>query len=467
MKTWNQLFIRHGWLVEEKASNEFICIHERAENVAFLLECLNRAKVTYQYTNDLLILENQPVKESLWLEAVHYNYRGRTGAYWCRSEKEDVIIRHLDVYISGVVRQLNRLGFYTDMSCDGHGESPAFIYIQKGVNIDQLEELLRGLGVSKMRIREHDRFHDLKLSLPRIELLTIAENLSFIKKEWLDKGADFIQKQMFNRLLEELLSIPGASGDEGEVREFVMKQLTPYVDHMTIDPNGNILAEKIYRSGQGPVILLNAHLDTVEEIVPGRLIKKDGSVWSSSEGILGADDRAGVAVLLHTARQLAESSFSGKVKYIFTVKEEVGLVGARGVSDFFLWGTDAAIVVDRRGTGDIVTSCGGYIPFCDERYGQFIESVANVEGLSDWKCTAGGSSDTRIWAEHSIQSVNLSAGYRNEHTDEEFLDVAACYRVTKLIAGIFNRSRELRKVLRDIRQPARERVRVRAVRKDA
>ncbi|MFC0271789.1 hypothetical protein ACFFIX_10015 [Metabacillus herbersteinensis] len=72
------------------------------------------------------------------------------------------------------------------------------------------------------------------------------------------------------------------------------------------------------------------------------------------------------------------------------------------------------------------------------------------KGLVNWKCTAGGSSDTRIWEEHGIQSVNLSAGYSNEHTDSETLDVEACYEVTKLVDGFFGKSRELRGVLRGI-----------------
>ena len=68
-----------------------------------------------------------------------------------------------------------------------------------------------------------------------------------------------------------------------------------------------------------------------------------------------------------------EKHFSGKVKFIFTVEEEIGLGGARNVAAYFLWGLDAAIVIDCRGTGDIVISCGGSISFCDEAYGQLIE----------------------------------------------------------------------------------------------
>jgi tripeptide aminopeptidase len=256
--------------------------------------------------------------------------------------------------------------------------------------------------------------------------------------------------------LEELLMIPGASGNEGKVRDYVVEKLMPLVDHLTIDRTGNILAEKTYKTEHGPVILLNAHLDTVYEIEEDREIIKEGKVWSSSKGILGADDRAGVAVLLHIAEFLhLSSTFNGKVKFIFTVEEECGLVGANQVDDYFLWNTDAAIVVDRRGTGNIVTSCCGYIPFCHPLYGSFFKNVATSEGLNGWETTPGGSSDTRVWAMNGIESVNLSAGYFNEHTDEECLDVEDCYRTAILIEGVFKRSREMKGVLREINRMKR------------
>ncbi|HCX50770.1 MAG TPA: hypothetical protein DG757_17455 [Bacillus sp. (in: Bacteria)] len=224
-----------------------------------------------------------------------------------------------------------------------------------------------------------------------------------------------------------------------------------WIMYQSVDHAGNILVQKTYRGGNGPVILLNAHLDTVFEFEPNRKIIKDGNVWSSSEGILGADDQAGVSVLLHTADYFPYSSFSRKVKFVFTVEEECGLIGAQQVDDDFLWGIDGAFVVDRRCHGNIVTSCGGYISFCDERYGAFYEQVALEENLDGWKTTAGGSSNTRIWAEHGIQSVNLSVGYGSEHTEGEFVNIEDCYETVRLLEGVFKRNKEMKNLLWEIR----------------
>lgn len=453
MKTWNQLFVRHGWRLMEERENVFSFVNETKENMQFLEECLEKADVEFECDGLSLFLEGEAISETEWIRILDYPERGRGGNLWFEPGKEEPIVRELDTYICGIVRQLNRLGFYTNGCCDGHGRRrPNISFTANGKCVTKLQVILEVLRMDDFHIREHRQGYSISLPMNQSQLLDIAEKLSLVEENWLDEGTEFIKEQFFYHLIEQLLSILGASGNEGRVREFVQETLAPFVDHISVDRSGNLLAEKKYRTGHGPTILLNAHLDLADELVPGRVLVKEDGIWSSSDGILGADDRAGVAVLLHTAQQLASSSFSGKVKFIFTVKEEIGLVGARNVDDYFLWGTDAAIVVDRRGKGDIVTSCRGYIPFCDEAYGRFFEKIAEEKDLTGWKCTEGGSSDTRIWAEHGIQSVNLSAGYQNEHTVDEYVDVKACYQTAKLVQSIFEHTRELREVLREIRR---------------
>lgn len=453
MKNWNQLFIRHGWLLNEKEENVFDCRHETEINKQFLLESLNQAHLSYDYDEKTLILQSEPLQEEDWISIINFEYRGRGGDLWFRPGQEEPKVRELDTYICGLVRQFNRLGFYTYGSCDGHGRNSASVSIVKGEkDIKQLVQILLALGMKRVNYRESRQGYAISFPLKRVELLELAEKMSVVQEDWLEKELDYVKEQFFYMQLKELLSIPGVSGNEGRIRDVVQDKLTPYVDFLTVDRYGNLLAEKTYKTGQGSTILLSAHLDTFEEIVEGRHIVKENSIWSSSEGILGADDRAGVAVLLNIAQTLDQSSFSGKVKFIFTVEEEIGLVGAKQVDDYFLWGTDAAIVVDRRGTGDIVTSCGGYIPFCDQAYGEFLEKVAKEAGLSDWKCTPGGSSDTKVWAQHGIQSVNLSVGYNYEHTDSECLDIQACYSTVQLIQTFLGKGQGLRRMLTDLKR---------------
>ncbi|AST07072.1 peptidase M28 [Anoxybacillus flavithermus] len=449
MKTWNQLFTRQGFVVEEKSPNEFICTNERKENVEFLLESLDKANVKYVLFADVLTIESPPISEKQWLQAVDVPQRGVLETIGVEEPK----VFELDTYMSGVTRELNRLGLRTVCCCDGHGQHRPYVSFDEQTNMEKVMQLFHALQVD-VRLRP-SRFPEVVFFVKRERLLDLAEQMRKVQIDWLEQGEAHIRKMLFLYELEELLSVSGESGNEDAIRAVVYEKLAPYVDHITVDRYGNLLAQKTCKTGNGPTILLNAHLDTVESFVPGRTIVKQGAIWSSSEGILGADDRAGVAVLLEIAKWLDTSSFNGTIKFVFTVEEECGLVGARKLEKYFLWDVDAAIVVDRRGTGDIVTSCGTTQPFCDIRYGQFFEQVASDAGLTGWKCTAGGSSDTRIWAEQGIQSVNLSAGYEWEHTDDETLDTDACYGTVKLIQAVLNQWRDFSRMLCNLRRANR------------
>ena len=449
MKTWNQLFIRQGFILEEKSPNEFICTNEKKENVEFLLKSLDVANVDYTFWNDVLTIDNPPISEKQWLEAVDFRKRGVSEIIGLEEPK----VFEVDTYISGVIRELNRLGLYTIACCDGHEKRQPHIYFHKETNMEKVMKLFRALRVNVHL--SQSRSHRVAFRMNREQLLDLAENMRKVQIDWLEQEEQYIQKMVFLQELEQLLSVSGESGNEGDIRAVVYEKLKPYVDYITVDRYGNLLAQKTYKTGHGPTILLNAHLDTVEAFAPGRTIVKQGAIWSSSEGILGADDRAGVAVLLEIAKWLDTSSFNGTIKFVFTVEEECGLVGARNLEEYFLWDVDAAIVVDRRGSGDIVTSCSTIQPFCDIRYGQFFEQVARDIGLTHWTCTAGRSSDTRIWAEHGIQSVNLSAGYEWEHTDDEILNTDACYGTVQLIQAVLNQWRDFSTMLRNLHRANR------------
>ncbi len=81
----------------------------------------------------------------------------------------------------------------------------------------------------------------------------------------------------------------------------------------------------------GPHIALGAHLDTVvptDSIEP--FLGEDGVFRNSRPTILGADDKAAVAALVHATEllKLSEQSFPS-YELLFTVSEEIGLVGSK------------------------------------------------------------------------------------------------------------------------------------------
>lgn len=81
--------------------------------------------------------------------------------------------------------------------------------------------------------------------------------------------------------------------------------------------------------GEGPPILLNAHMDSVAPCRGVRPVVADGFVRSSGDTVLGADDLAGVAAILEALRTARESGRPHRaVEALFTVQEEIGLRGA-------------------------------------------------------------------------------------------------------------------------------------------
>ena len=93
---------------------------------------------------------------------------------------------------------------------------------------------------------------------------------------------------------------------------------------------GNILCRLPRRGSDGGTpIFLCAHLDTVPPFGPIDPVIEDGIVRNSAGTILGADDKAAVAVMLEAARRIvSEKREHAGIELLFTPKEEVGLLGA-------------------------------------------------------------------------------------------------------------------------------------------
>jgi putative aminopeptidase FrvX len=80
------------------------------------------------------------------------------------------------------------------------------------------------------------------------------------------------------------VTIPGISGREERIREFVKEKLTPLVDEVTVDRLGSVIG---VRRGSGPKVMLSAHMDTI-----GFLVKHiDDSGFISLSPVGGFDPR--------------------------------------------------------------------------------------------------------------------------------------------------------------------------------
>ena len=145
------------------------------------------------------------------------------------------------------------------------------------------------------------------------------------------------------RTVLDLLAIPGGSGNEKDVADHIVKRLREAgcpADAISFDTahtktplKGNVgnLIVKLPGTVAGPRRLFMAHMDTVpvcigtKPVVAGRFVKSGNPATG-----LGADDRAGCAVVLSTALAVLKQKLPHPpLTFFFAIQEEVGLYGAR------------------------------------------------------------------------------------------------------------------------------------------
>jgi tripeptide aminopeptidase len=146
------------------------------------------------------------------------------------------------------------------------------------------------------------------------------------------RPASEAERRALNERFAALCSIPSPSGDEAAVAAHVTSELAAMGLRAEGDEAGNLLVRLSRRRGAGdesPTILLCAHLDTVPVSGPIEPVVVDGGWESAGETILGADNKAAVAVLLGVAQRVAVESAPVGLELLFTVREEDALRGAK------------------------------------------------------------------------------------------------------------------------------------------
>jgi tripeptide aminopeptidase len=152
-------------------------------------------------------------------------------------------------------------------------------------------------------------------------------------------------KQRALEMVLELMAIRGGSGQEGAVAGYIREKLiaagVPEAElrhdnaHTKTPIKGEVgnLVLQLPGTVRGPRRLLMAHMDTVP-ICIGSKPKRSGNFVRSADPAtgLGADDRAGVAVVLATVLEILERKLPHPpLTLLWVIQEEIGLHGARHV----------------------------------------------------------------------------------------------------------------------------------------
>ena len=150
------------------------------------------------------------------------------------------------------------------------------------------------------------------------------------------RRASEAERERLGQTFASLCRIESPSGRERRCADWVAAELDGMGIAVAEDESGaaagsdagNLLARV---PGQGPdSVLICAHLDTVPLAAPVEPVIVDGGWENANDAILGADNKAAVAVALELARRLMAAPEPPEVgiELLFTVCEEVALRGA-------------------------------------------------------------------------------------------------------------------------------------------
>jgi tripeptide aminopeptidase len=132
---------------------------------------------------------------------------------------------------------------------------------------------------------------------------------------------------------------------------------------------GNLLA-RIQGAGSPRTILLCAHMDTVPLEAPVEVVRENGILRNRHEAILGADNKAAVAVLLAVARRLAREPAEVGVELLFTTCEERALAGAKAFDRSRLRAEYGFVFDHASPVGDLIVAAPTYYRIAAEFRGQ-------------------------------------------------------------------------------------------------
>lgn len=170
---------------------------------------------------------------------------------------------------------------------------------------------------------------------------------------------------------EEISSIPRPSYKEGKISDYCVAFAKKHGIQVYQDKLKNIVMIKDATAGYENVapIILQGHLDMVCEKEPdyeidfekeGLTLQVDGDSISAKGTTLGGDD--GIALAYALAIMASRSLAHPRLEAIFTIAEEVGMDGAKGIDLSMLQGKKL-INLDSEEEGYLLTSCAGGLSF--------------------------------------------------------------------------------------------------------
>jgi di/tripeptidase len=250
---------------------------------------------------------------------------------------------------------------------------------------------------------------------------------------------------------KELLSVPSKTYQEDKMVNYLLDELSQMGGiEVVCDKHKNIYVTKGTLDEGEYYPMFISHTDTVHNLVDEIIVKEEyllrpytfGKDFGSEQVLclkaydkddkptgIGGDDKCGIYICLELLRQL------DKVKIAFFVSEETGCHGSKMVDLKFLEDVGYCTQYDAPGDHLISYSCMGTVlfdensEFFDIAYRSISEGFGNEMMVQSHPYT----DIMMIKQKSNLSCINMSCGYYNMHTANEFVSIYDVERA--IVAG--------------------------------
>jgi hypothetical protein len=298
-----------------------------------------------------------------------------------------------------------------------------------------------GDKVHNMKIGRFIRYYFGK-TFPQREIFKFSEEYNNLKKG-IEKGKgddlsnfksidsnEYKEKQDPNNIKSTFISLVTQTYPHGHEEEVM--HLLP--SDLTKDEFGNY-----YKIIGKSTTMFTSHLDTADRNKSTTVLyemEKNGETFITTDGttILGADDKAGVAVMLY----MMSNQIPGV--YYFFIGEERGGIGSGKVANNFegtphIQGIKKCISFDRRNYHSVITSQLGK-ECCSDEFAMALSNELNKNGLDIKPDPTGIYTDSANFIDDIPECTNISVGYFSEHTDSEHQNITYLEKLAKASLNI-------------------------------
>lgn len=249
-------------------------------------------------------------------------------------------------------------------------------------------------------------------------------------------------------LLGDEITIPSFNYNPKDVRSTFLSLVTKTYPHRTETQLEPFLTKGLKRDqignyytiiGENPQTMFACHLDTVGAVqTPIRLFSNDDDgdeiITSDGKTILGADDKAGVAILMY----MIANNVPGL--YLFFLGEEVGCVGSSNLARIFtkvdyLSNIKRVISFDRKNYHSVITRQAGG-DCCSSEFATALCDELNKNGMDMKPDPTGVYTDSACFTDDVQECTNISVGYFNEHRNAESQNISFLTRLAEAASKV-------------------------------